>query len=330
MDKNILIFRTDRIGDLIVTCPTIITIKKYFKNPKITLISSNKNFEYAKSLNIFDQIYKFPKNNFFHKIIFIYKLTKKKFDYIFVFDGKDRSILSSTLIKSRFKVALKSKDKLYFKNFKIKFFEDNGETNLNTVFQKMLNYTNIDVKIDNYQFLNNKKDNNFSSQINIKNYIQIHLDEKWTNDMYIKSYTSIYPSFNEFVSFLNKISEKNHVLITTGLHDFQLINDLKNKYFDRINNKIFKMNNNSNSIFLIYKPNFEDLESLLRNTKTLVSCHGAITHAANSFNIKNVDIFERNKEGFYRKFTSYLKNYNPVYRSNFNVLSKNILNIIDE
>ena len=60
MDKNILIFRTDRIGDLIVTCPTIITIKKYFKNPKITLISSNKNFEYAKSLNIFDQIYKFP------------------------------------------------------------------------------------------------------------------------------------------------------------------------------------------------------------------------------------------------------------------------------
>ena len=148
--------------------------------------------------------------------------------------------------------------------------------------------------------------------------------------MYIKSYTSIYPSFNEFVSFLNKISEKNHVLITTGLHDFQLINDLKNKYFDRINNKIFKMNNNSNSIFLIYKPNFEDLESLLRNTKTLVSCHGAITHAANSFNIKNVDIFERNKEGFYRKFTSYLKNYNPVYRSNFNVLSKNILNIIDE
>ena len=57
--------------------------------------------------------------------------------------------------------------------------------------------------------------------------------------MYIKSYTSIYPSFNEFVSFLNKISEKNHVLITTGLHDFQLINDLKNKYFDRINNKIF-------------------------------------------------------------------------------------------
>ena len=86
MDKNILIFRTDRIGDLIVTCPTIITIKKYFKNPKITLISSNKNFEYAKSLNIFDQIYKFPKNNFFHKIIFIYKLTKtpckRRFLYI--------------------------------------------------------------------------------------------------------------------------------------------------------------------------------------------------------------------------------------------------------
>ena len=40
---KILIFRTDRIGDLIFTCPTIISIKKYFKECDITLISSNKN-----------------------------------------------------------------------------------------------------------------------------------------------------------------------------------------------------------------------------------------------------------------------------------------------
>ena len=48
MINKILIFRTDRIGDLIVTCPTIISIKKYFKECDITLIASNKNFEYAK------------------------------------------------------------------------------------------------------------------------------------------------------------------------------------------------------------------------------------------------------------------------------------------
>ena len=35
---NILIFRTDRIGDLIFTCPTILTLKEYFKNSNITLM----------------------------------------------------------------------------------------------------------------------------------------------------------------------------------------------------------------------------------------------------------------------------------------------------
>ena len=103
MGKNILIFRTDRIGDLIVTCPAIITIKKYFNNSNITLIASDKNFEYAKNLDIFDCVYKFPKNNIFNKIVFIYKLTKKTYDYIFVFDGKDRSIITSALIKSGLK-----------------------------------------------------------------------------------------------------------------------------------------------------------------------------------------------------------------------------------
>ena len=53
---NILIFRTDRIGDLIYSCPVIFTIKQYFKNSQITLITSNKNYDYAKSLNIFYEI----------------------------------------------------------------------------------------------------------------------------------------------------------------------------------------------------------------------------------------------------------------------------------
>ena len=57
MSKKILVFRTDRIGDLIHNCPTIFTIKEYFNNSAITLISSEKNSDYAKKLKIFDYIY---------------------------------------------------------------------------------------------------------------------------------------------------------------------------------------------------------------------------------------------------------------------------------
>ena len=42
MVNNILIFRTDRIGDLLFTCPAIISIKKHLKDTKITLIASDK------------------------------------------------------------------------------------------------------------------------------------------------------------------------------------------------------------------------------------------------------------------------------------------------
>ena len=53
MFENILIFRTDRIGDLILTCPAIFTIKKYFANSNLTLVTSKKNYIYAINLNIF-------------------------------------------------------------------------------------------------------------------------------------------------------------------------------------------------------------------------------------------------------------------------------------
>ena len=106
MLKSILVFRTDRIGDLLVNYPSIITIKKYFKNSEVTLVASKKNMDYAKSLNIFESIYNFPEGNLIKKIKFIKMLRKKFFDYIFVFDGKDRSAISLIFLKSSCKVAL--------------------------------------------------------------------------------------------------------------------------------------------------------------------------------------------------------------------------------
>jgi len=327
---NILIFRTDRIGDLIVTCPAIYTIKEYFNESNIILIASEKNYNYAKSLNIFEKIYEFPKNNFIGKFLLIKKLNKIKFDYIFIFDGKDRSILSANFIHSKNKVALSSKIKTFYKISKIKFFEDNGKTDLSEIFQKMFDYCQIKTKIGNYNFINNKKDNNFSSKIPINEYVHIHLDEKWFNNLYIKSYTNINPQYDEFIDLVNSISEKKDILITTGLNDTNLTFELINKFFQQIDKKIYYKKNHNRSIYLIYKPTFEDLESLLRKSKILIACHGAITHAANSFNIKKIDIIESSHENFYKRFTSYLSFYKLIYRENFTSLKIKLLNTIKQ
>ena len=326
MVNNILIFRTDRIGDLLITCPAVLAIKKYLKNSRITLITSIKNHDYAKSLDFFDYVTKFPENNFVEKIKFIMNLSKKKYDYVLVLDGKDRSLISSIFLRSKNKVGVISKSRINFfwKIFNIKFIEDDETTDLIKIYQDSLKCSNIHTDITNFDCLKHKKDNGFSQNISIKDFILIHLDEKWFNEFYIENYTNINPQYEEFINFLNEISKVNNILITTGINDLELINRLKNKFFEKISDKIFIKKNLNKLIYLIYKPSFDDIESLLRNSKILISCHGAITHASNSFNVIKVDILEKSKLSFYKRFSSYLNNYHPIFRTNFDILKKEI------
>ena len=75
-------------------------------------------------------------------------------------------------------------------------------------------------------------------------------------------------------------------------------------------------------IYLILKPTFQDLESLLRTAKILISCHGAITHAAGSLNLKILDIIDENSKNLYRRYTSHIKNYNFIFRNKFSEIKK--------
>ena len=79
VNKEILVFRTDRIGDLLLTCPTIKTIKQSLPGHKITIITSDKNYLYSKTFDFFDNIYVYPKKNILKKIKLFVKLYKKKF-----------------------------------------------------------------------------------------------------------------------------------------------------------------------------------------------------------------------------------------------------------
>jgi len=335
MINDILIFRTDRIGDLLTTCPAIITIKNSIDNSRITLVSSELNHSYAKSFDIFEEVYLYPRGSLLKKINFVYKLSKKKFEYIFVLDGKDRSIISSIFIQSKFKISIipvvsaKKKKFFFYKLSNIKFVKDDEKTSLVKIFQKALNYCKSNVQISNYDFLTKKKNNNFSSQISIKNYIHIHLDEKWIKKHYISSYTDINPSYNGFIDFVKFIANKNNnILITTGMIDFDLLQSLKSKFFIKKTDKIYYKNLLNTSIYLIYKASFEDLESLIREAKVFIGCHGGLTHVPNSFNIKIIDIIEESKKEWYGRYTLYLKNYKQINRGEFNEIKEELLNNI--
>ena len=325
-----LIFRTDRIGDLLITCPLMATIKKHLTNSRITLITSVKNYEYAQSFDIFDKIYIYPEKNLLDKIKFILKLSKIKFDYTLILDGKERSLISSIFVKSVYKVAVITEKKLnlFFKFFKIDYIIDYDTKDLINVYQKSLSKCGISLNIDNFDFIENKKDNNFSSFMKIKNFIHIHLNEKWFSKIYIKKYSDINPNYDDFVDFINILSKKGDVLISTGLIDFDLLNLLKKKFFTKHSEKIYYKKTANSIIYLIYKPTLSDLESLFRKSKILILCHSGIIHAANSFNIKIIDILDENHYDWYRRWISYLKNYNFFYRAKFVDLKTKIVNHI--
>ena len=190
------------------------------------------------------------------------------------------------------------------------------------LYQEKLDKSNIKMKISDYNFLLNKENNNFSSNINIKNYILLHLDEKWISGMYINKYKDIDPGYYEFIEFINNISLRENLVITTGIINFKLIDDLKEKYFIKVNNKIYKKNNGEKKIYLVFKPTFQDLESLLSTAKILISCHGAITHAAGSLDIKILDIIDENSKNWYQRYTSHIKNYNFIFRNKFSEIKE--------
>ena len=78
-----LIFRTDRIGDFLLSAIMINSIKRNDPNSHITVVSSKKNHDYIKSFNFINEVI-LLENSLFNKIKVICKLRSKYYDFIIV------------------------------------------------------------------------------------------------------------------------------------------------------------------------------------------------------------------------------------------------------
>ena len=133
-----LIFRTDRLGDFIISCPFIISYKKKFPDNTITIVSSEYNSNYITNFHFVNEI--IPLKNeikFFPKLIILIKmilaLRKTKFKNIIVLDGKKRSFFISLFLKGDKSILLQSKEL--------------------ELFSRIFNYKNV----KNFPFLQNLK-----------------------------------------------------------------------------------------------------------------------------------------------------------------------------
>ncbi len=286
-----LLFRTDRIGDFLLSAVLINSIKQNDSQAHITVIASIKNFKYIQNSQLVDDVI-LLKNNILDKIKLFFFLNKNNYQNIIVHDNKNRSKIISFL--------LKSKKKIFITKFQdVSHFD---------IIKKILSKLNFTFNESSLNIFEKKIFNKFK----FSDFIQFHFDEKWIHKDYIKKYINIEPSVVELLKFLNTIILKTNkrLIVTTGL--------IPPKTFD----EIYSKNTNTNISF--YKDlSFERLQDITINSNTLISCHGAISHVAASKNIKQIDIID--KSYLYSRWTSHFRNYIYVYRDKFEIMSEQIL-----
>ena len=293
--NNYLIFRTDRIGDFLLTAILIKSIKRNDPNSIISIVSSKKNYEYINSFDNIDKVY-FLKKGFINNLKLIFSLYKVSYNSIIIHDYKNKSKIISFFLKSKKKyISNKKKIVSYIDEIKniLKFLN--------------FNFDNVDLNS-----LDNRNINNY--KFDHKDYILFHFDEKWIYNEYIKSYVNIEPTEKLLELFLDSLYLKfnKNIIVTTGVKTPTILEN------------VFKKNLN-NKIKLIKNSNFIDLECLINNSSLLISCHGAISHVAAAKNIKQIDIIDASYN--YSKWTKHFRKYKSVNRKPFNELSFEILNL---
>ena len=332
--KKFLIFRTDRVGDFILSCILIKSIKRNEPSSEITVICSDQNYEYVKSYSLVDNAKLYPKK-FIKKISFFHSMIKSDFDCILSLDGKKRSIFSCVISKAKFKIITVTK-KIYKKIFfnlkdNILYIQDfkSRIEEFKFILRKMdIDYSDRDLDIFDSEKVKSNLD--IINKIPDKSFNQLHLDEKWITEAYrakrkSRNFKPINASIDQMCSFIEEFVKKSKkdLVISAGAETNNLIDGVKKKFSKR---GVFAIN--GKKIIILDNISFTDLKLIIKKTDLIIACHGSPAHIASSFNTKIIDIFDQTNEEFYKFYTNHLRNYKYLYREDFTILAKNILRLV--
>ena len=330
MINRYIFFRTDRIGDFLMSAILFNAIKRSDPNSFISIVASKKNYEYIKKIDFIDEVILFP-SNYYDKLLFYLSFFLKKFHLIGILDGKKRSIYFSFLIRAKFKFLFTYKNfyKFFFNLFYDKIYLDNDCIDKISEIKNLLNLINLNFLSDDLNTLNIKKINSRKlPYISSNNYILLHFDEKWIYKDYINTYTSIEPTnINQLNFFLEQLILKfdKDLVITTGYIENKFTKYFKSQYINTLNN-IYEFGFKNRKIIFFDKLDIFELEKLILNSEIIITCHGAPSHIAASLNKKIIDIIDDTENTFFNKWSSHFRRSLQLKRDKFNILSEKILN----
>ena len=220
-------------------------------------------------------------------------------------------------------------------------FLDNDSFNKQTakdILKNNCTSLNYDLKDEDFHYLRKDQFINEYSHNNLLNlekldFLLFHYDEKWEIKNYSKLFkkatelTDININLKDFINFLSKLAKKTSkkIVVTTGMIETKIINELKGSS-NKINEFVYEIDLNNTKAHLLINENFFSVSHIISKSSLFVTCHGAFTHIASNYNIKILDIIEKDKDVHYSKITNHMKNYKLIYRDNFLKLSEDIIN----
>ena len=322
-----LIFRTDRIGDFIFSRVITDAIKKNDTKSTIDFVCSEYNSNYIKNFKDIKNIYILKKKNFFLLVKLLFTINKNKYDKLIILDGKRRSIFFSIFTNAKKKyVLLKSFRSKFILNFFFDKYFVNSEVNSQFQnFTTLINYFNFKIpkKINYY---NRYSFNNFNNKVINKKFSLLHLDEKWFEGYYYNDFNFMNLNHQNFNLLIKSIFNKKNIdlIITTGSVSIHQLNLIKNVHFNKINKNLYISKKFGKKLIIIENTSFRDLENIVKRSKLLICCEGAISHVSNSFDIKTIALVQDLKFGSF--WTAHMNNIKLIPRSNI----KNICNLINK
>ena len=336
MNKKIIFFSIDRLGDYLIRSQIIKDISENYTSNEI--ICSEKNYKLISKQKFFNNVVLFEnKNKNFNKIKFLYKYFLKKYDTVILLDGKSISYLLLILIRSKnkFTVIYKKKGLINYLNFIfVKFF-----FNLNKVKFEILNSRNIIEKrnYDNYplkykflkKFYKNINNNIYYLEKSKKNifsefdnkFIVIHLDEKFIDIENIN-----YDFKEALINFQKKINKKIFLTSFNNNHKYYENLNIIKKDFKDINKDLL---NRSNTLIIENIP-IMDFQTMLFHSNCNISCHsGYFVHTSLALRKNTIDIINEKDEMWLQSWLLKPENYKIIYKSRNN-FSNNINTILNE
>ena len=333
--KQILIFKTDRIGDFVNFSPCLKILKSNIPNSEITIVCSVYNYQIIKNYKEIDKILIIEKNLIKDLIKIKSNINNKFYDYFFQMDGNNNSYYLSLFVKSKIKSTIffyKNKNFLFLK-FKIirpnfflrkifnnyEFCDEDYNNKVNTHYQslyfKLMKNLSFDISHkQNVFYLDasfKKKYEQISNTIP-KNFTLLHIDDK-SNVLNPQNKIKL-------INFILNLSKNRNLIITLGIGKIDIINDIKKRI------KIINYDEDLSEFNSITFDNILAIKDLPLNllayflnfSEVNISMHsGSIVHISTAFNKKLIDILDISKNNEIDRWIPVVSNYQRI---NFNEL----------